>query len=109
MPWAVYYTHANAIGQTTPVHPATTYELLGDLAIFALAMWLASRYIGRLYLFWTALAGYGALRLGLQFLRIDQPEHLWGLQQSQIIGVLALLLFSAWVVNRVRIHWAART
>ena len=109
LPWAVYYTHANAIGQTTPVHPATTYELLGDLAIFALAMWLASRYIGRLYLFWTALAGYGALRLGLQFLRIDQPEHLWGLQQSQLIGVLALLAFAMWVVNRVRMHRAART
>ena len=109
LPWAVYYTHPNAIGQTTPVHPATTYEMLGDFAIFALAMWLADRYIGRLYLFWTVLAGYGAMRFGLQFLRIDQQEVLWGLQQSQIIGVLAVLAFAAWAVNRLRGRQARRT
>ena len=108
LPWAVYYTHANAIGQTTPVHPATTYEMLGDFAIFGIVMWMATRYIGRLYIFWTVLAGYGAMRLGLQFLRIDQPEHLWGLQQSQILGVLALLAFAAWLVNQVRERLASR-
>ena len=109
LPWAVYYTHANAIGQTTPVHPATTYEMLGDFAIFGIAMWFATRYIGRLYIFWTVLAGYGAMRFGLQFLRIDQQEHLWGLQQSQIIGVLVLLAFAAWVVNGARVKWVGRT
>ena len=107
LPWAVFYTHPDAIGQTTPVHPATTYEMLGDFAIFGIAMLLASRYIGRLYIFWTVLAGYGAMRFGLQFLRIDQPEHLWGLQQSQIIGVLAMLAFAAWLANRGRVRWLA--
>lgn len=102
LPWAVYYTHENTLGQAIPIHPATTYELLGDLLIFALAMWLATRYIGRLYVFWTVFAGYSAMRFGLQFLRIDQPAHFLGLQQSQIIGLLVLLAFGLWVINCLR-------
>ena len=100
--WAVFYTHPNTVGQSTPVHPATTYELLGDLILFAIALFFARRHLNRLYAFWTTLAGYATLRFGLQFLRIDQPEHLFGLQQSQIISVLVLLFFVAWLTNRMR-------
>ena len=85
-----------------PVHPATSYELLGDLLIFAIAVWLATRYIGRLYVFWTVLAGYAAMRFGLQFLRIDQPPHFLDLQQSQIISLLVLLTFGLWLTNCLR-------
>ena len=102
LPWAVYYTHENTLGQATPIHPATTYELFGDLVIFALAMWLVTRYIGRLYVFWTVLAGYSAMRFGLQFLRIDQPVHVLGLQQSQIIGLIVLIAFGLWITNGLR-------
>ncbi len=110
LPWAVFYTHPNAIGQGAPVHPATTYEMLGDFAIFGLAVWIASRWLGRLYVFWAVLAGYGALRLGLQFLRIDQDPRLLGLQQSQLIAVLVLIAFAGWLGHRLRLHLrAART
>ena len=102
LPWAVYYTHENTQGQSMPGHPATSYELLGDLLIFAIAVWLATRYIGRLYVFWTVLAGYAAMRFGLQFLRIDQPPHFLDLQQSQIISLLVLLTFGLWLTNCLR-------
>ena len=70
--------------------------------IFAIAVWLATRYIGRLYVFWTVLAGYAAMRFGLQFLRIDQPPHFLDLQQSQIISLLVLLTFGLWLTNCLR-------
>ena len=46
LPWAVYYTHAATLGQGHPVHPATTYELLGDLVIFGVLLILARRRDG---------------------------------------------------------------
>ncbi len=109
LPWAVFYTHADTLGQGPltpgrgpfPVHPATTYELLGNLIILGVALWLTRRHIGTGYIFWLVLAGYGSLRLGLQFLRIDQPEHIWGLQQSQIIAILGLLATAVWLTRRV--------
>ena len=107
--WAVFYTHPNTVGQSMPVHPATTYELLGDLALFVLALFFARRHMNRLYAFWTVLAGYATLRFGLQFLRIDQPQHLLGLQQSQIISAVVLLCFVGWLTNRVRHELAAST
>jgi phosphatidylglycerol:prolipoprotein diacylglycerol transferase len=100
LPWAVLYTHPQAVGQPFPVHPATTYELLADLAIFGVALWLARRHMGTAYLFWLVVGGYSAMRFGLQFLRLDQPEHFLGLQQSQIIGVLGMLLTAVWLVRR---------
>ncbi len=103
LPWAVLYTNAATLGQAFPVHPATTYELLGDLIIFGVLLFLASRVIGRGHMFWTMLGAYAAMRFGLQFLRADQPAHFLGLQQSQIIGVLAMLTAAgriAWAVVR---------
>ena len=108
LPWAVYYTHPLAVGQGPvnpfagdwPVHPASTYELLGDLLIFGLALWLARRHTGKGHLFWLVLGGYSAMRFGLQFLRLDQPLHFGVFAQSQIIGLLGMILTGAWLVRR---------
>ena len=107
LPWAVSYTHPNTLGQGPirpglegfPVHPATTYEMLGDLVIFAGALWLVYRYMGNLHTYWFVVGGYSALRLGLQFLRLDQDVLFAGLQQSQVIGVIGLVVTAVWVSN----------
>ncbi len=111
LPWAVSYTHLDSLGQGPgqsdpfnigfPVHPATSYELLGDLVIFGLALWLVYRYMGSFATYWFVVAGYGALRLGLQFLRVDQHQLFWGLQQSQVIGIIGLVVATVWAVNRL--------
>ena len=67
--WAVYYTHADspafrhsiAVG---PHHPATTYELIGDLAILGALFWL---FFGPFWrrpglTFCAYAVGYAALR-----------------------------------------------
>ena len=108
LPWAVFYTHPNTVGQGPirlgieqfPVHPATTYEMLGDFLIFAGALWLVYRYMGSLVTYWYVVAGYSALRLGLQFLRIDQTELFLGLQQSQVIGIIGIITASGWAIRR---------
>ena len=109
LPWAVSYTHPNTLGQGPmrpgidqfPVHPATTYELLGDFLIFAGAVWLVYRYMGSLATYWYVVAGYSALRLGLQFLRIDQTELFLGLQQSQVIGIIGIMAAGVWAARRL--------
>ncbi|MBM4438231.1 MAG: prolipoprotein diacylglyceryl transferase [Actinobacteria bacterium] len=99
-PWAVTYTHPNTIGQAISVHPATTYEMLGDFFLFGVALWLARRHLGKGYAFWAVLGGYSALRLGLQFLRIDQSPIVFGLVQSQILGVIGLGMTAYWLGRR---------
>jgi len=100
LPWAVSYTHPNAVGQDFPVHPATTYELIGDALIFVGALWLVYRSMGSLVTYWYVVATYSALRLGLQFLRFDQAELFAGLQQSQVIGIIGLGAATTWAINR---------
>ena len=100
LPWAVFYTHPQTPGQLLPVHPATTYEMLGDLLIFGVALWLARRHLGKGYLFWLVVGGYSALRFSLQFLRLDQPLHFDLFAQSQIIGLLGMALTGGWLLRR---------
>jgi len=105
----VLYTHPNTLGQGPvrpqiegfPVHPATTYEMLGDFVIFAVALWLVFRFMGNLYTYWFVVAGYSALRLGLQFLRLDQHVLFGGLQQSQVIGIIGLVVSAYWAVRHL--------
>lgn len=109
LPWAVSYTHPNTLGQGPvrpdiegfPVHPATTYEMLGDFVIFAAALWLVFRYMGNLHTYWFVVAGYSALRLGLQFLRLDQNMLFAGLQQSQVIGIIGLIVTAGWAARHL--------
>ena len=95
LPWAVRYTDADSPGRLHPLgpdvaaHPVVAYELLGDLAIFAvlLVILYKAKKDGLVFLSWVFL--YGALRLGLSFLRLD--DIVWaGLRTAQIIAVIAM-------------------
>ena len=97
--WAVYYTHADspafrhsiAVG---PHHPATTYELIGDLAILGALFWL---FFGPFWrrpglTFCAYAVGYAALRFLLTYLRVDSAETpVPGLRTPQLVSALVLL------------------
>lgn len=70
--WCVRYTHADTLGQATPVHPVVAYDGPLDLAIAAVACryWLRVRPPeGRACL--LILGTYGAGRFLSSFLRLD--------------------------------------
>jgi prolipoprotein diacylglyceryl transferase len=95
LPWGVLYTDADSpsvlAGFVDAQHPAVAYELLGDLAIFAVLL-LIYRRLGRsgvTFFSWMLL--YGTLRLGLSFLRLDDIVWL-GLRMAQLIAIVSMAL-----------------
>lgn len=89
LPWCIRYTHPDSPGQRAFVHPAVAYEMLWDLAIVALLLWLRPRAArlgldGRLIFAFLGLYGIG--RFAISFLRLD-PPWLIGLQQAQVVSI----------------------
>jgi phosphatidylglycerol:prolipoprotein diacylglycerol transferase len=78
LPWGVIYTHPDSPswgvwGSTTASHPATAYELIGDLLIMGI-MWIIFTRVWRHWpgvTFFTGLVLYSAMRFGVSYLRID--------------------------------------
>jgi len=101
LPWAVRYTHPNTLGDPgVSVHPtAGGYELLGDLAILMILLFVVVRVARRpgWVFFWYALL-YAGMRASLSRFRLDETGAL-GLSIPQLIGIgvvvatLALGLF----------------
>jgi phosphatidylglycerol---prolipoprotein diacylglyceryl transferase len=109
-PLAVVYTNPNTLGEIgVPVHLAVGYELLLDVAIFGVLVWLVRGVVlrgGRLtwawrpryprngMLFWTYLALYSAGRFVVEFYRQDTIFAL-GISQSQLLSVIGVIV-AAW-------------
>ncbi|MEX2245226.1 MAG: prolipoprotein diacylglyceryl transferase family protein [Dehalococcoidia bacterium] len=74
LPWGVEYTHPESPAyQFGATHPATTYEMLGDLLIMGVLafvfMWFWKSRPG--ITFFAGVVIYSAMRFGLSYLRID--------------------------------------
>ncbi len=97
LPWGVRYTDPDspsflAFGGADIVqHPAVAYELLGDLAIFLVLVLIYTRLGRHGVTFFSFVLLYGALRLGVSFLRLD--DIVWvGLRSAQIIAIVTMVL-----------------
>ena len=93
LPWAFVYTHPNAMVAElgVPGHPYPVYEMIWNLAVFAV-LWRLRRRAqapGTLFLLYASLYSVG--RFFLTFVR-QEGVVLWGLQQAQVIALLALLV-----------------
>ncbi|OAI38509.1 hypothetical protein AYO38_09595 [bacterium SCGC AG-212-C10] len=74
LPWAVKYTNPNTLGELgKAVHPtAGGYELLGDLIICGLLLWVLSRWLKAPgWIFCAYVALYGTMRFFLSFTRTN--------------------------------------
>ena len=94
LPWCVRYTNPATLGQRDYVHPVVAYDLLVDLAIFALLLGYWRRVRGHPpegRVFWLYLVLYGACRFLTSFLRLD-PVVFLGLQEGQLLGLLYVLV-----------------
>jgi len=98
LPWAFRYTNPNTLGELgKAVHPtAGGYELVGDLIILALLVFVFRRVLKRPgWVFCVYMALYGAMRFALSYTRTDEqtiadipvPQLVSGL----LIGIAILL------------------
>jgi prolipoprotein diacylglyceryltransferase len=108
-PLAVVYTNPNTLGENgVPVHLAVGYELVIDVIIFGVLVWLSRGFIrspktGRLnfnwdpryprdgMLFWIYILLYSVARFFIQFYRVDTPFAM-GLSQAQLLSVLSAMV-----------------
>lgn len=95
LPWGVVYTHANSpsvIARVTqPQHPAVAYEMIGDVVVFGILLFIFLRVnrAGVTFFAWVFL--YGLLRTLVSFLRLDDIVFL-GLRTAQLIGIAGMVV-----------------
>jgi phosphatidylglycerol:prolipoprotein diacylglycerol transferase len=93
LPWAVTYSHPNSPAFfREAMHPATTYELLGDLVILGVlfAIWRLAPKSG--VIFTTGFLLYAVMRFFVSFLRLDSEEPLLGLTTPQLVSLLVIIV-----------------
>ncbi len=109
LPWGFLYTDPDSPSflqeqaglLLQPQHPAVAYELLGDLAIFAVLLFIYARVRrgGVTFFSWVLL--YGTLRLGVSFLRLDDIVWL-GLRTAQLIAIASMALALPTIIYLLR-------
>jgi phosphatidylglycerol:prolipoprotein diacylglycerol transferase len=105
LPWAVKYTNPNTLGELgKAVHPtAGGYELLGDLAILAVLVFVARRFSkvpGWTFCVYIVL--YAVLRFVLSFTRLDEQE-LFNIPVPQLVS--GMLVGGAVILASVLMRW----
>jgi phosphatidylglycerol:prolipoprotein diacylglycerol transferase len=126
LPWAVKYTDAHSpsysiyhnpiTGVTTASHPATTYEMIGDLLIIGIMAYLFAKFWRHRpgITFFSGLVLYSAMRFGVSYLRIDSgvdcpnlvgcPDHIiknW-MTFPQVVSICT------WSIGMVGLAWSLR-
>src|SRR6266542_2276311 len=97
LPWGVVYTNSNSPSvihfgaNAPPQHPAVAYEMIGDIVIFGILLFIYVRFnrAGVTFFAWVFL--YGLLRTLVSFLRLDDIAFL-GLRTAQLIGIGAMVV-----------------
>jgi prolipoprotein diacylglyceryl transferase len=81
-------------------HPTFLYELLWNLAIAALLLYLDRRYrLGRGNVFALYVMGYTAGRFWIEAMRSDHANHILGMRVNNWVAILVFLGGLAWFVR----------
>ena len=107
LPWGlVIYERRDASGQVDmlngvstgvpyleqPVHPTFLYELLWNLLVFALLIWVDRRYrIGHGRLFALYVAAYCFGRFWIELMRIDEATLIAGIRINSFVSVFVFI------------------
>ncbi len=110
LPWALvvarHYRPPGYRGYHT-FQPTFLYELIWDLALAAVLVWLGHhRRIRPPGLFALYVAGYSAFRIFEESLRIDSSQHFLGLRLNFYVAAVLTVIGIAWFI-RIRLRPAA--
>ena len=98
MPWGFVYVNSGGMIPDTlkgvPTHPYPVYEILWNLALLGVLHFLRGRFWPGGLLFAVYVGGYALGRFSLTFVR-QEAVLLWGLQQAQVVALVALALACA--------------
>ena len=93
LPWAVTYSHPNSPAFfREAMHPATTYELIGDLVILGILAFMWRLHPKSGVIFVSAFLLYAVMRFAVSFLRLDSEEPALGLSVPQLVSVATLIV-----------------
>ena len=101
LPWGTMYLHPDSPGSRFPVQPAVGYELILDLAILGIVMFVKRRLPTAGMTYWTYLILYSLGRFILSFLRLD-PVRVAGLQVSQFVALITFYVAIFVIVRLAR-------
>ncbi|MBI4200258.1 MAG: prolipoprotein diacylglyceryl transferase [Chloroflexi bacterium] len=105
MPWGFVYVNPGAMIPEAlkgiPTHPYPVYEILWDLALLGLLLFLRRRELPAGMLFLTYVAGYAIARFTLTFVR-QEAVWLWGLQEAQVVAMVTFIAAMAGAVYVLR-------
>jgi phosphatidylglycerol:prolipoprotein diacylglycerol transferase len=111
LPWGFIWTHPSSptfqrFGEVA-THPAVVYEMLLDLAIVALLVWVLRKRLGPDGMQFAAfLALYSLGRFFILFLH-EYKTWFLGLNEAQVISLLVLSVMVPLLIRRARLHRSA--
>lgn len=109
VPWALdIYQRVDEAGRYAPltgrstgeiiasVHPTFLYELLWNVAVFALLIWADRRFrLGRGRVFWLYVAGYTFGRFFIELMRTDEATLILGLRVNTWVSAILFIVAAA--------------
>jgi len=106
LPWALEIDRANRperFADAETFHPAFLYEIVWDLGLAAVLVWLGHHTrIRPPGLFALYVAGYAIFRVFIETLRVDPAKELLGLRLNFYVMGLVFLIAGAWFVRTQR-------
>ena len=103
LPWALKIDaehRPSGYEQYATFHPTFLYEIVWNLALAALLVWLGHhRRIRAPGLFALYVAGYSLGRIGEELLRVDPAHHILGLRLNFYVASLLFLTGVVWFVR----------
>jgi phosphatidylglycerol:prolipoprotein diacylglycerol transferase len=97
-PFAFIYTNPDSFIPNrllgVPTHPYPVYDMVMNLAIFGVLMWLRKKPLpdGALFALFVTLYGFG--RFFISYVR-EERVWFWGLQEAQVIAIVAMVAGAA--------------